>query len=135
LSQSLADASLLPNNILQEYPVTISRSSLLTAFLATLSTSSAPSYSPLDIPGLGKGLEKPLASLSANFDQAVNVIGNLRYRDRRGKTALQGQQQQQESYVDVLKGLAAADGAAKGLSEAAGVGVIRAFGARAGATD
>jgi translation initiation factor 3 subunit H len=147
LLHSLADAGLVPGNILREYPVTISRSSLLAALLSTLSTSNVPSYTPLDVPGLGRvgggaasttagggvgGLTQPLTTLAANFDQAVNVIGNLRYRDRRGKA---GQQAAggQESHVDALKGLAAADGAAKGLSEAAGVGIVRAFGAKAGA--
>ena len=76
----------------------------------------------------------------------MNAIGNLRYRDRRGggkvsflpfKTIVlcsnpcDLQATSQDSHLDAIRSLAAADGAAGSLAESAGVTLLRVQGARA----
>ncbi|GAA99510.1 uncharacterized protein L969DRAFT_93969 [Mixia osmundae IAM 14324] len=150
-AQSLSEHALLPTNVLREYPVTITRTALLTAFLSTLvapdATRSAvpslnapqardtalpaPTFAALALPAPSStqpaSLTQPLSALVASFEKSVGVMNNLNRKwERRGGNRAQ------ETYLDALKDLAAADGAATAVADQTQLDLVRAYGIKAG---
>lgn len=138
-ADSLNENQCIPSKTLKEYPVTITRSSLLTAFLSNLaaptqetasisnprqSSLPSPTFNPLAIPSVAPGasgsLSLPLQSLLNSFDASLNAIGVLRHKDRRG-----GKQGGGDSHLEAIKHLSAADGSASALLSATGVSLSR----------
>lgn len=194
-SQNLADHKLTVSNILQEIPLTIQSSALLTAFLATLiaptpesihsSTVSSnqwgsqtdsnrseqlsnhlPSFSPLSLPS-SQHSDSPTSMLDTlltvmnSIEVHNTALSTLSFQSRqlaRDRAKLEGviskrkadnevrAQQglpplppsaeeaalQEPSRLETICALSGVDGAAKKLCEISGLGVIRAFGAKAG---
>ncbi|KAH9818037.1 hypothetical protein DFH28DRAFT_888873 [Melampsora americana] len=194
-SQNLADHKLTVSNILQEIPLTIQSSALLTAFLATLiaptpesiqsSTVSTnpwgsqtdsnrseqlsnhlPSFSPLSLPS-SQHSDSPTSMLDTlltvmnSIEVHNTALSTLSFQSRqlaRDRAKLEGviskrkaeneirAQQglpplppsseeaalQEPSRLETMCALSGVDGAAKKLCEMSGLGVIRAFGAKAG---
>ncbi|BGO92573.1 hypothetical protein JCM10020v2_004244 [Rhodotorula toruloides] len=153
---SLIQHKLVPTNILEELPVTVHSSALLTAFLSTLTapTSSSPT-SPLSTPTFSPSPSLPPPHLSTLSFQARQLA-----RDRTrleathpavAKRRLENEQRAREglpplpmtddevraglkepSRLETMCALAAVEGAAKSLAEATGTAIARAYGAKAG---
>lgn len=186
-SCSLIEHKLVPTNILEEVPVTVHSSALLTAFLSTLtapspagpsSPLSTPSFSSLSLPAPSASshvqsaavpapLTQPLSHLLTALETHQAHLSTLSFQSRqlaRERTRLEAthpavakrrQENEQRareglaplpltddevraglrepSRLETMCALAAVEGAAKSLAEATGTGVVRAFGAKAGA--
>lgn len=184
---SLIEHKLVPTNILEEVPVTVHSSALLTAFLSTLtapspagpsSPLSTPSFSSLSLPAPSASshvqsaavpapLTQPLSHLLTALETHQAHLSTLSFQSRqlaRERTRLEAthpavakrrQENEQRareglaplpltddevraglrepSRLETMCALAAVEGAAKSLAEATGTGVVRAFGAKAGA--
>ncbi|PRQ77733.1 hypothetical protein AAT19DRAFT_8801 [Rhodotorula toruloides] len=154
---SLIQHKLVPTNILEELPVTVHSSALLTAFLSTLTapTTSSPT-SPLSTPHF----LPPLALLPPPHLSTLSFQARQLARDRTrleathpavAKRRLENEQRAREglpplpmtdeeiraglkepSRLETMCALAAVEGAAKSLSEATGTAIARAYGAKAG---
>lgn len=87
---SLSENSVVAGNILREYPVTITRSSMLSAFLASLPAEESPAAAEtLALPSTATAtpgsVSQPLQALLNSFDSSVSALSNLRWTDRRTK--------------------------------------------------
>ncbi|KAI9608195.1 hypothetical protein KEM48_003327 [Puccinia striiformis f. sp. tritici PST-130] len=163
-SQNLANHKLTTSNFLQEIPLTIQSTALLTAFLATLiaptkgtgggDTSSTCVDSPLS-------LSESLATTIASIDTHNTALSTLSFqirqlaRDRArldtviSKRKLDNETRAQQglpplppsaeeaalkepSRLESMCALSGVDSAAKKLTKISGLGVVRAYGAKAG---
>ncbi|KAG0147507.1 hypothetical protein CROQUDRAFT_656073 [Cronartium quercuum f. sp. fusiforme G11] len=173
-SQTLADHKLTVTNILQEIPLVIQSSALLTAFLATLLTPNSstplgtclPSYAPLGLPSSTHSdspapISDTLLAVISAIETHNTALSTLSFQSRqlaRDRTKLESviskrkadneirAQQglppippsaeeaalQEPSRLETMCALSGVDGAAKKLSETSGLGIVRAFGAKAG---
>ncbi|GAA5864790.1 hypothetical protein JCM8547_009234 [Rhodosporidiobolus lusitaniae] len=182
---SLIEHKLVPSKILEEIPVTVHSSTLLTAFLSTLTAPSAsssssplstPSFTSLSLPSPSASshiqtaavpapLTQPLQHLLTALDTHQAHLSTLSFQQRqlaRERTRLEqvhpnvakrrqeNEQRAKEglaplpltdeevraglkepSRLEAMAALAAVEGAAKSLGEATGMGVVRAYGAKA----
>ncbi|GAA6059761.1 hypothetical protein JCM10212_001969 [Sporobolomyces blumeae] len=185
----LIENKLVPSNILEEVPVTVHSNALLTAFLSTLTSTSAsspasplatPSFSALSLPtpsasshipstSVPAPLTQPLQHLLTALDTHQAHLSTLSFQSRQlardrarlessnpaiAKRRQENEQRAKEglpplppsdeelkaglkepSRLETMCALAAVEGAAKSLAEATGTGVVRAYGAKAGAED
>ncbi|GAA6009978.1 hypothetical protein JCM10207_007503 [Rhodosporidiobolus poonsookiae] len=181
---SLIEHKLVPSKILEEVPVTVHSSALLTAFLSTLTAPSPSNSSPLSQPtftslslptpsasshiqsaAVPAPLTQPLQHLLTALDTHQAHLSTLSFQQRQlarerarlevshpavAKRRQENEQRAKEglaplpmtddevraglkepSRLETMAALAAVEGAAKSLGEATGLGVVRAFGAKA----
>lgn len=134
---SLAAAGLTPSTLLVSYPVTITSSSLLTAFLAANPEAQSlavaeeqKSYSTLSA---DDSLENNLRSLIGAMDSANASVQSLGYQGRAARFAGQGQSTANVdnlNRLDSIRTMAVAEGAAKNLGQQAGLETVRAWAAK-----
>lgn len=133
---ALAQAGLSPSNMLITYPVSVTSSSLLTAFLAAnpsaqqhAQEASRSSYGALSA---DDSLETNLKSLIGAMDSANNSLQSLAYQGRssRGYGAQQSSNIDNLNRLESLKTLAVAEGAAKSLGQEAGLDTVKAWAAK-----
>ncbi|GAA5889491.1 hypothetical protein JCM6882_007049 [Rhodosporidiobolus microsporus] len=182
---SLIEHKLVPSKILEELPVTVHSSALLTAFLSTLTAPSStspssplsqPSFTSLSLPtpsasshiqsaAVPAPLTQPLQHLLTALDTHQAHYSTLSFQQRqlaRERTRLEAshpnvakrrQENEQRakeglaplpmtdeevraglkepSRLETMAALSAVEGAAKSLGEATGMGLVRAYGAKA----
>jgi len=134
---SLASAGLTPNTLLVSYPVTITSSSLLSAFLASNEGAQAlavnETRSSFTTLSASDSLENNLKSLIGALDSANSSIQSLGYQGRAARGGYAGAQSSTAdslNRLDSVRTLAVAEGAAKSLAQEAGVDTVRAWAAR-----
>ncbi|GAA5982450.1 hypothetical protein JCM11641_006120 [Rhodosporidiobolus odoratus] len=183
---SLIENKLIPSKILEELPVAVHSSALLTAFLSTLTSPAAsssssisqPTFASLSLPtpsasshiqsaAVPAPLTQPLQHLLTALDTHQAHLSTLSFQQRQlarerarlesihpavAKRRQENEQRAKEglaplpltdeetraglkepSRLEAMAALAAVEGAAKSLGEATGMGVVRAYGAKAGA--
>lgn len=131
---SLASAGLTPQNLVVSYPVQITSSSALTAFLASspeIQTLRAKehehSFTSLSA---SDSLENNLKSLIGAMDSANSSVQSLGYQGRAARFGQNSANIDNLNRLESLKTMAVADGAAKSLAQEAGVDTVRGFAAR-----
>jgi hypothetical protein len=120
--------------MLTSYPVTITSSALLTAFMA-----SNPEAQALSVSEQGKSfsslsaddsLENNMRSLLGALDSANSSIQSLGYQGRAARFGGSSANVDNLNKLESLKTLGVAEGIAKSLGQEAGVGTVRAWASR-----
>lgn len=133
---SLASVGLTPSTLLVSYPVQITSSSLLTAFLAanpeTQQLASSEHQKAYTALSADESLESNLKSLIGALDSSNASIQSLGYQGRAARYGGGSQSSNVDNLhrLDSLRTMAVAEGAAKNLGQEAGLGTVRAWAAR-----
>ena len=131
---SLAAAGLQPSTLVSSFPISITSSSLLTAFLSAnpeVQTMSAQQHSS-SFGALCNDdtLENNLRSLLSAVDSANASIQSLGYQGRNRYGGGAQSNSDTLNRLESIRTMAVADGVAKSLGQEAGLGTVRAWASR-----